>query len=90
MAKEERSNHVIVLKAMFETGAIKKMKDIEKLFPTTIARALKLNHSRYIQKLYKPEEFTLKQVFALAKLVDINPQIIIDVIITQYKNAYKK
>ncbi|MBX2924123.1 MAG: hypothetical protein KF746_18125 [Chitinophagaceae bacterium] len=63
------------------------MKDIEKLYPTMIAKALGINHSRYIQKLYKPEEFSVKQIVELANLLDINAQLIIDVILKQLNSS---
>ncbi|HSZ86303.1 MAG TPA: hypothetical protein VK787_09745 [Puia sp.] len=83
MTKEEKTNQYLAIKSMFQSDNVKKMKDIEKLYPTLIAKSLKINHSRYIQKLYKPEEFTIKQIFTLAKLLDLNPQTILTVIVTQ-------
>ncbi len=56
------------------------MKDIEALFPTMVAKDLGINHSRYISKLYKPELFTYGQIFKLASLLNVEPQIISTVI----------
>ena len=65
---------------MFLAGSVSKMRDIEDLYPTNIAKALKINHSRYIEKLRKPEGFTFKHIWSLSKLLDIDIQVIIDVI----------
>ena len=65
------------------------MKDIADLSPTMVARGLRLNHSRYVQKLYKPEEFTVKQIVGLGKLLDLDPTIIWTVIIEQLKTKKK-
>ena len=65
---------------MFLAGNVSRMRDIEDLNPTKIAKSLKINHSRYIEKLYKPEDFTFRHILNLAKLLDIDVQLIIDVI----------
>ena len=73
----------IALKALFEGGSVKKMRDIEELFPTNIAKDLGMNHSRYITKLYKPELFSFGQIIKLANLVNIEPRLISDVILSE-------
>ena len=83
MPKEEKNTQFIAIKSMFQSGSVKRMKDIEKLYPTVVAKSLRINHSRYIQKLYKPDGFTIRQVDDLAKLLDINIQVILDVIIKE-------
>ena len=83
MPKEGQVNQFVAIRSMFISGSVKKMRDIEKLYPTTVAKSLRINHSRYIQKLYKPEEFTIKQVAALSNLLEIDVQVILDVIIKQ-------
>lgn len=87
MAKEENDAQYKAIRLMFQSGSIKRMRDIEKLYPTMIAKALGINHSRYIQKLYKPEEFSVKYIIELANLLDINPQLIIEVIFKQLSSA---
>lgn len=74
---------------MFLSGSVKRMKDIEKLYPTMVAKSLGINHSRYIQKLYKPEGFTMGQLDGLAKLLDIDIQLILDVVIKQLNSTSK-
>lgn len=83
MSKEEKNTQFIAIKSMFQSGSVKRMKDIEKLYPTVVAKSLRINHSRYIQKLYKPNGFTIRQIDDLAKLLDINIQVILDVIIKE-------
>ncbi|PVD52222.1 hypothetical protein DC498_10895 [Terrimonas sp.] len=92
MAKEENETQYKVIRLMFQSFSIKRMKDIEKLYPTMIAKALGINHSRYIQKLYRPDEFSIKHVIDLANLLDIEPQLIIDVILKElnYSSKTKK
>ena len=80
MASEENKNSFKGVRSMFLAGSVSKMKDIEDLYPTNIAKALKINHSRYIEKLRNPEGFTFKHVWLLSKLLDIDIQLIIDVI----------
>lgn len=89
MPKEENNSQFLALKSMFLSGSVKRMKDIEKLYPTLVAKTLRINHSRYIQKLYKPEGFTIQQLNDLAKLLEIDIQLILDVVIRQLNSTPK-
>lgn len=80
MPAEEKKNQFKGVRSMFIAGNVNRMRDIEDLYPTNIAKSLALNHSRYIEKLYKPEGFTFKHIWELSKLLDIDVQLIIDVI----------
>ena len=62
MASEENKNSFKEVRSMFLAGSVSKMKDTEDLYPTNIAKALKINHSRYIEKLRNPEGFTFKHI----------------------------
>lgn len=75
---------------MFLAGSVSKMRDIEDLYPTNIAKALKINHSRYIEKLRNPEGFTFKHIWSLSKLLEIDIQIIIDVIKKELNQTSKQ
>jgi len=77
------------IRALFVTGTVKKMKDLEYQSPTLVARLMKLNHSRYISKLYKPQDFTIRQVIALANILDLHPHLIADVILKQSSHSFK-
>lgn len=89
MASEDKKLQYLAVKSLFLSGSVKHMKDIEKLYPTMIAKSLGINHSRYIEKLYKPEGFTIKNIIELANLVEISPQLILDVIIKQLGSGIK-
>ena len=88
MAKQS-SNQLLAVGAMFLSGSVQKMKDIQELSPTAIAKGLGLNHSRYIEKLYKPEGFTIKHIIKLANLIDVDPHIILNVITKQLSPSIK-
>ncbi|TWI83266.1 hypothetical protein IQ13_1374 [Lacibacter cauensis] len=75
---------------MFLANTVSKMKDIEEIEPTNIAKALGINHSRYIAKLNNPEEFKFKHIQGLANLLNIDIQIIIDVIKKELAQVKKK
>lgn len=83
MAREENETQYKAVRLMFQSNNVKQMKDIQELYPTLIAKALGINHSRYIQKLYKPEEFSIKHIVDLANLLGIDPRLITDVIFKQ-------
>lgn len=66
------------------------MKDIEELYPTYIAKLLGINYSRYINKLNNPETFSIRQILLFADLIDINPQVMMDIILNQAAADKKK
>lgn len=80
---EERNSQFIAIRSMFMSGSVKRMKDIEKLYPTAMAKSLRINHSRYIQKLYHPDEFTIKKLMIFCALLDLDLQVVLDVIVRQ-------
>lgn len=90
MASEENKNSFKGVRSMFLAGSVSKMRDIEDLYPTNIAKALKINHSRYIEKLRNPEGFTFKHIWSLSKLLEIDIQIIIDVIKKELNQTSKQ
>ena len=83
MASKETKSTFKGVRSMFLAGEVTKMRDIEDLDPTNIAKSLGINHSRYIQKLYNPREFTFKHIWNLANLLEIDVQLIIEVIIKE-------
>ena len=80
MPAAEKKNTFKGVRSMFLAGQVNKMRDIEDLDPTNIAKSLKINHSRYIEKLYNPDGFTFKHIWNLSQLLQIDVQLIIDVI----------
>jgi hypothetical protein len=89
MSKDEKNNQFVAIRSMFLSGSVRQLKDIEKLYPTLMAKSLRINHSRYIQKLYNPEEFTIHQINTMAKLLDLNIQTLLDVILNQLNFTLK-
>ena len=89
MSAEEKKNPFKGVRSMFLAGNVAKMRDIEDLNPTSIAKSLGINHSRYIEKLHKPEGFTFKHIWQLSKLLDIDVQQIIDVIKREMASSSK-
>ena len=89
MPSEEKKNSFKGLKSMFIGRNVTRMRDIEDMYPTNIAKALGINHSRYIEKLYNPEGFTFKHVLQLSKLLDVDIQLIIDVIKKEMLSSQK-
>ena len=89
MPREEKNSQFIAVRSMFLSGSIKKMKDIEKLYPTEIAKSLRINHSRYIKKLYNPQEFTVRHLVDLSNLLELDIQVIWDVISRQISPLIK-
>jgi hypothetical protein len=94
MAKDDDKQKWAIINSMLTTRKIEKMGDLKTLYPTFVSKALKMNHSRYMERLFKPDQFTIRHVRQLATLIGINPQVIIDIILKQpaspKKTAKKK
>lgn len=81
--EEEKDIAFEAIKAMFETGKIKKMRQLEKLSPTKLAKALGINYGRYINKLYNPEFFVIMELQKFAEIIDTKLKIISDIVIAE-------
>jgi hypothetical protein len=85
MAKKEEDLRLVAIRTLFLNNGIRKMTDLEKLYPTLVAKSLGINHSRYIEKLHAPEHFTVQNLISLAHLLKIDVQFIWQVIVRQVK-----
>lgn len=74
---------------MFLSKTVTRMRDIKDVNPTQVAKALGINHSRYLHKLQKPGEFAFRHIWKLAELLEIDVQQIIDIIKAEMASASK-
>jgi hypothetical protein len=81
--KEEIEVELRSVKSIFETGEIKKMYEIAKLYPTKIIHALGLNHGRYIGKLAKPERFTISEIIRFSRLIGVDHKKVLEIILKE-------
>jgi len=82
---QHKDTTLISIGAMFETGRIKKMYILAELYPTKIAKLLGINYGRYMVKLSHPDKFTVGEILRLAKLLNINPDLITKIIYSEIK-----
>lgn len=87
MTKDDQHKDATLLSigSMFETERIKKMYTLAELYPTKIAKSLRINYGRYMVKLSHPDKFTLGEIVKLAKLLNIEPDMITKVIYSEMK-----
>ncbi|MFI5452176.1 hypothetical protein ACHMWN_08475 [Pedobacter sp. UC225_61] len=71
---------------LFETGKVKRMYDIAELYPTKIVKSLGINGERYAVKLASPEKFTVAEILKLAYILNVEPNLIINVIQQETEN----
>src|ERR1700738_4351438 len=88
MAEFEKENKGIGLalrsiKSTFETGEVKRMYEISTLYPTKIIKALGLNHGRYINKLAKPEKFSIGEIIRFSRLIGVDHNKVMEVILRE-------
>jgi hypothetical protein len=68
------------IKFLFENNAVKRMYEIRDYNSGKISDALGINKGRYALKLSNPETFSLFEILRFAFIVDIDPNIVINVI----------
>lgn len=71
------------IKSTFETGEVKRMYDISTLYPTKIIKALGLNHGRYVNKLAKPEKFSIEEIIRFSRLIGVDHNKVLEVILRE-------
>jgi hypothetical protein len=71
------------IKATFETGEVKRMYEISTLYPTKVIKALGLNHGRYINKLAKPEKFSIEEIIRFSRLIGVDHNKVMEVILRE-------
>lgn len=77
------------IKAMFETGKIKKFTQLEKLSTTKLSKLLRINYGRYIEKLHNPELFALRELVNFAEIIDVDFKLLADVVVAEIVNKTK-
>lgn len=83
---EGLDNDFLVIRSLFVSGHIKKMKQLERQSPTKIATLLGLNYNSYHEKLNSPELFTLFHINLLAYTCRFDPDIIHNVIQSEIRS----
>ncbi len=71
------------IKALFETGKIKEMRQIAELSPTKMSKHLKINYGRYIEKLSKPELFVIRELMKMSKILDVDFKLLSNIVINE-------
>lgn len=69
--------------SLFETGRINRMRDITTMYPTGIVWALGINFGGYMTKCASPEKFVFSDIVKLSKLLDIDVNLIVTVILKE-------
>lgn len=80
----------LAIRSLFESGHIKKMKQLEEQAPTKMAKLLGLHYNSYLDKLNGPEKFSVKHINTIAYACRLDPTIIFDVIQNEIKTMIKE
>ncbi|MET3982038.1 hypothetical protein ABIB62_004653 [Mucilaginibacter sp. UYP25] len=68
------------IKFLFESDVIKRMYEIREYHSGKISEALGMNKGRYALKLLNPETFSVFEILRFAYLIEVDPNLIINVI----------
>lgn len=74
---------ILQVKLLFEKGLVKKMRDLEKVNPTIMAKYSGINHGRYSYKLSNPGKFTASEIVKIAYILDIDVSVLMTLISNQ-------
>ena len=91
MTKDKR---YATVKKLISGGYIKTFNEVLDTIPkTALALDMKIGPARFNKLIDNPESFTLKDIFKIASLIEVDDKIIIDLIYNQYladKKSKKK
>ena len=86
MVKDNRYKGV---KAMLETSGFKSFIDIFEIIPRSVVAAdLGIHYNRFLVKIEKPVEFSLKELVTLSQLIETAPLKIVELALS--KNEKRK
>lgn len=86
--KDRRYN---ALKSYIESGAIKSFTEIFDIIPkSTIVRDTGINFVRLTNKINKPEKFTVKDIVAIARLIEIDSRKLYDLLAQVVEKPVRK
>ncbi len=81
--QEKLRSTLLSMASMFETGRIKRMKDITTMYPTGIVAALGINFGGYMTKCTSPEKFAISDLIKLSNILNIDIELILKVVIKE-------
>lgn len=84
--KEILDSDFLAIKSLFEAGHVKKMSLLKEQAPTKVAKLLGLQYNSYLDKLDNPVKFTVKHIFAIALLCQLDPCLIFEIIQLEVQN----
>lgn len=87
--KEKLKSTLLSMASMFETGRIKRMKDLTQMYPTGIVAALGINYGGYMTKCVSPEKFAISDLVKLAQILDIDLEIILRIVTKEAQQNVK-
>ena len=73
----------LAIKSLFESGNVRSMRLLEEQAPTKMSRSLGINYNSYLEKLRCPDKFTIRHLLKMAKLCELDPLLIFNVIRTE-------
>jgi hypothetical protein len=90
MAKEVKDTRYLAAKSYIESGNIKSFKEIFDIIPKSIiVRDSGINFVRLRNKITHPDKFTVKDIQALSRLVDIDSRKLYDLIAKALEKSKK-
>jgi hypothetical protein len=79
------------LKTSIERGAIEKFADMRELVPITLlAVDMGANYVTLRKRLAGPANFTIRELYNLGALLEINPMRLFEMALTEYTGRYNK
>ena len=79
------------IKVLVETKNIKQLSDIFDTLPKTVlAKDMGMNYGRFLRKTKELELFSLKEIYSIADLINVDRGLLLDVIHEQANRSYKK
>ena len=76
---------------MLETNSFKSFKELFDIIPkSVVASDLGIHYNRFVIKINKPEDFSLKELITFANLIEVSPSIIIELVVKDIESKKKR
>lgn len=79
------------LKIMIETGNIKAFEEMFNVVPkTVVATDLGINYGRFLDKLNSLQDFSLKELFKLADLIEVDNKAVVNIVLNDVERKKRR
>lgn len=79
------------IKAMLESESFRTFKEVFEIIPKSVVAAdLGIHYNRFVSRINKPEEFSIKELIMFSELIGTNPSVLFNLAMKDIDSRKKK